>query len=171
MEEIVSADYMGFGTTADERMFSLTDLRNLILRQKEQSAEMDIRYDIQNIYSHVSPHGLSAFLADDINLFIQMGDKEIQLQLRFSSMYEYVDNKWMAVHSHGSKPENIATEEDTWGIGEWKKRNFELETLVKERTAELVKSLDNLKATQAQLIQSEKLASLSELTAGIAHEI
>jgi two-component system, NtrC family, sensor kinase len=33
------------------------------------------------------------------------------------------------------------------------------------------KSLDQLQSTQAQLIQSEKLASLGELTAGIAHEI
>ena len=35
----------------------------------------------------------------------------------------------------------------------------------------LKKSLEELKATQAQLIQSEKMASLGELTAGIAHEI
>jgi signal transduction histidine kinase len=37
--------------------------------------------------------------------------------------------------------------------------------------AELGKSHENLKSTQAQLIQSEKMASLGELTAGIAHEI
>ncbi len=36
---------------------------------------------------------------------------------------------------------------------------------------DLQETLDNLKATQTQLIQSEKLASLGELTAGIAHEI
>jgi len=50
-------------------------------------------------------------------------------------------------------------------------QKIELEKQVTERTAELNQSLENLKAAQSQLIQSEKMASLGELTAGIAHEI
>ncbi|MGB3542016.1 sensor histidine kinase [Rubrivirga sp.] len=46
-----------------------------------------------------------------------------------------------------------------------------LEDRVEERTAELEASLDELRAAQARLIQQEKLASLGQLTAGIAHEI
>ena len=42
---------------------------------------------------------------------------------------------------------------------------------IEETNLALQKSLEELKSTQAQLIQSEKLASLGELTAGIAHEI
>ncbi|MCB0728524.1 MAG: hypothetical protein KDD00_13765 [Ignavibacteriae bacterium] len=46
-----------------------------------------------------------------------------------------------------------------------------LEEEVKRQTAEIRTTLENLKSTQSQLIHSEKMASLGELTAGIAHEI
>jgi two-component system, NtrC family, sensor kinase len=46
-----------------------------------------------------------------------------------------------------------------------------LEKEVARQTDDLRNSLESLKATQSQLIQSEKMASLGELTAGIAHEI
>ena len=40
-----------------------------------------------------------------------------------------------------------------------------------EKNSEIKQTLNELKTTQKQLIQSEKMASLGELTAGIAHEI
>ncbi len=50
-------------------------------------------------------------------------------------------------------------------------QKIELQQTVEERTSELKQSLRELQSTQKQLIQSEKMASLGELTAGIAHEI
>ena len=52
-----------------------------------------------------------------------------------------------------------------------KRENNILEEKVTHRTNQLTKSIEELKTTQNQLIQSEKMASLGELTAGIAHEI
>ena len=46
-----------------------------------------------------------------------------------------------------------------------------LEEEVTRQTGEIRQTLENLKSTQSQLVQSEKMASLGELTAGIAHEI
>jgi len=57
-------------------------------------------------------------------------------------------------------------------------QNVRLEKMVHERTLDLEKSneelsvtLDDLRITQKQLVDSEKLASLGQMTAGIAHEI
>ncbi len=63
-------------------------------------------------------------------------------------------------------------------IAQWRSREKELNDLVEKRTEELANKnselmlvLDNLKLSQQQLVQQEKLASLGQLTAGIAHEI
>ncbi|MBV9460692.1 MAG: GAF domain-containing protein [Bradyrhizobium sp.] len=49
--------------------------------------------------------------------------------------------------------------------------NVRLFEQVQQRTRELSESLDDLRTAQDRLIQTEKLASLGQLTAGIAHEI
>jgi signal transduction histidine kinase len=46
-----------------------------------------------------------------------------------------------------------------------------LEERVQERTEELTAALHQLKHTQAQLIQTEKMSSLGQMVAGVAHEI
>jgi signal transduction histidine kinase len=49
--------------------------------------------------------------------------------------------------------------------------NVRLFDSVESRTRELAKSLEDLRTTQDRLVQTQKLASLGQLTAGIAHEI
>ncbi len=49
--------------------------------------------------------------------------------------------------------------------------NESLEQRVEERTAELAGTLDELKESQVQLVQAEKMSSLGQLVAGISHEI
>ena len=76
----------------------------------------------------------------------------------------------------GLSEENIRREQEKRQL--LATQNEMLEQQVKQRTTEITvqketlqHTLEELRSTQAQLIQAEKMASLGELTAGIAHEI
>lgn len=89
------------------------------------------------------------------------------------------------LNSYPSVSKNIITlltrqlrTQNTVLISQLRNREKELNDLVEKRTAELATknseltlALENVKRSQQQLIQQEKLASLGQLTAGIAHEI
>ena len=64
--------------------------------------------------------------------------------------------------------ELVTTFADQAAIAIENARLFEAE---QQRTRELAESLEDLRTTQDRLVQTQKLASLGQLTAGIAHEI
>ncbi len=49
--------------------------------------------------------------------------------------------------------------------------NVHLEKQVAERTQDLQQAIDELKASQVQLVRSEKMATLGQMVAGVAHEV
>jgi signal transduction histidine kinase len=84
----------------------------------------------------------------------------VYISLRFREIIQDVrENAWQVVKLSEEKKEQALNQQAI------------LEQQVKERTAELSQTISSLRTTQSQLIQSEKMASLGELTAGIAHEI
>jgi len=93
------------------------------------------------------------------------------ITIYIASKYARKSNGWLHQLDETRRLAAINIEKEKERQHMLESQNEMLENQVKERTAALTESLAELKETQSQLIHAEKMASLGELTAGIAHEI
>jgi signal transduction histidine kinase len=138
LDDIVARDVVGIGTAIDEKLFGINALKDLLIRQNEQSAGMEVSWKINTLDIHISLDENTAIYTNDLILYLTIDGNTIEMYLRFSVVLEYVQSKWMVVHWHGSKPEHVESEKDTWGIETWKEKAEALEKQVLERTADLL---------------------------------
>ncbi|HET6721546.1 MAG TPA: ATP-binding protein [Chitinophagaceae bacterium] len=166
---IMSDNISGFGTGKHEIFNSREEFIEKIYRvfgkQLPQEAKLhffDVRYVMLDTTGIV--HGTY-----EINYTLD--GVENKYYGRRSTVFLWDNHRWRAIHLHVSEPSAHLVEGESFPVAALKAQNEELKKQVDLKTEELSNSLKNLQATQQQLIQSAKMASLGELTAGIAHEI
>ena len=167
IDEFIDQNIMGYGTTIDEKILSISDYRKLVIRQREQGKDIKMQFDITPVVQKIVADGNSAVFVDEILIKMLIKNETHKLFLRISTVLEYKDQKWIVVHWHGSKPEHENGESDTWHIDEWKQKNAELEKQVEEKTTDLIiknreleieASLERVRAVAMGMHSSEDLA-------------
>jgi signal transduction histidine kinase len=118
-----------------------------------------------------------AMVEQEFEIHFMLEGKEITLlTLRQTALWTRVENAkedesaWLLLHDHTSMPDHLGAFE-TISSSELIEGNLNLEFETENLKKRLNKSIADLKYVQDQLVQKEKLASIGQLTAGIAHEI
>jgi signal transduction histidine kinase len=161
-------DVTFIGTGLHERANNKDEYKKIGLIGVEQSPNP---FRQKFLWVQITVFGNVSWVESEIE-WIQNINKTLHKELvRTTTILKFEHDQWKIIHVHGSSPDYRFIDGDYMSNESTVSKNKELERQVFERTQQLNESLETLKATQSQLIHSEKMASLGELTAGIAHEI
>jgi len=169
LRDIMSDSIKGFGTGKHEIFNSYTEFREKIFKVFGKQLPTEAKLHFIEIHSDVLDSVGIVHATYEMNYTLD--GIENNYYGRRSTVFQWDNDRWYAIHLHVSEPSAHLAAGESFPAKALKAQNEELKKQVSIRTEELNKSLNDLKATQQQLIQSEKMASLGELTAGIAHEI
>ena len=160
--------FTGYGTGPGDYYADPTELRAMVVREH---AGMPYPFTLDIPWTTVHVLGPAAAVAvGEIEVAIDLGDETVVEKPRFTFVLARRDGGWRLAHFHFSVPDAMQPDQGTMSdlLDE---RTRQLQAEVDRRTAALEAALDDLKKAQARLVQQEKMASLGQLTAGIAHEI
>jgi len=135
-----------------------------------ESTEIEGTTITSYIYAEDLPVCLSA-----LSKAIETGEKQSSIEYRIK--HKDGSFRWHTSNIAAIKDENGATRSivgvarDVTNRKQTESVLKKSERMMREQAEELQQTLDKLQKTQAQLLQSEKMSSLGQLVAGIAHEI
>ena len=170
-------DFTGFGTGAHERY---TSRQSALSFTQQEHDELPGGFTVDVDWVEVHPLAAAAAMAEcEGGVTMRLSEEStLTMPCRVSMVLVLQDGAWLLRHGHVSFPSSDQAADEVFPVDALRARNQQLERQVAERTAALEAAkheaevaLADLQVTQAQLIQQEKLASLGQLTAGIAHEI
>ncbi|MBS1607470.1 MAG: GHKL domain-containing protein [Bacteroidetes bacterium] len=147
----------------------------ILYKEKEFSGARQVLFAI-------TPYVLISFFNDIVEILNKQLYSTLSGWLDTGTVFAII---WMVAMLFITNRQKKALEKEKLKVKQEEEQNriisqmkADLEVQVAERTSELTRqkeelehALHDLRATQDQLIQAEKMASLGELTAGIAHEI
>ena len=169
LRRIMSDNITGFGTGKHEIFNNYEEFIEKIYRVFGKQLPADAKlhfFDVQ--YKMLDTVGI---VHATYEIDYMLDGVENKYYVRRSTVFEWNNDCWRAIHLHVSEPSAHLAEGESFPVKALKAQNEELKKQVNLKTEELYNSLRNLQDTQQQLIQAAKMASLGELTAGIAHEI
>lgn len=132
---MVHPNVMIFGTTKDEKVFSLEELNEFFKSQYRQMEGVKPALERKRLTTHISEDQNCAIIAEEITLNLNSEEISNSLYLRTSCVMQYNADRWMLAHWHSSTP--VETENDHWHMEEWKRENERLQKLVDKQTAAL----------------------------------
>lgn len=158
LDNVVVEDIMGYGTARDEKIFSSKETKDMVNRQSEQVVGFQMEIETIPVFKKISASGEHAVLVDEKSLTMT-GDQGVHsFVLRLTTVMEFIDGNWKAVHWHTSIPQE-STSADTFHVNEWQRKNEELQRLVDEKTAELSNRNKELKIeTALERVRAESMA-------------
>lgn len=172
LKTIVDDQLMGFGTTYDEKIMNFAELKKLLKQQKRQSKGLNLSWKIKPLTHYTSADENTAIYADEVTLKVNTEGETVKMPIRFSIILVFTNNYWKVIHWHASKPENVQSEVDTFGIETWKQKTEVLEKIVKERTRDLVEknkelaieaALEKVRAVALSLTKSDEMLNVAKV--------